>query len=65
MSAEGIFFYLNSKPPLHTNINFSVRLEGKRITGIGEVVRVEQAAPGAAIGVAIKISSSNQTARNT
>lgn len=56
ISEDGIFFYSNFKPPLQANIHFSLRLKGKNITGSGEVVRVEQNAPGAAIGIAVKIS---------
>jgi len=62
ISAGGIYFYSSSKPPLHANISFSLRLKGKNITGTGEVVRVEQPAPGSAIGIAIKISSYNEAA---
>ncbi|HKE31852.1 MAG TPA: PilZ domain-containing protein [Candidatus Angelobacter sp.] len=62
ISEGGIFFYSSSKPPLHASINFSLRLKDKNISGTGEVVRVEQPAPGSAIGVAIKISSYNEAA---
>ena len=61
ISAGGIFFYSNFRPPLQMNINFSLRLKGKHITGTGEVVRVEESAPGAAIGVALKTSSYNES----
>ena len=43
------------------NISFSVRLKDKQITGTGEVVRVEEGAPGAAIGVAVKILNSDES----
>jgi hypothetical protein len=59
ISDGGIFLYLNSKPPLSSEITFSLRLKGEDISGTGEVVRIEEPAPGAAIGVAIKISSYN------
>jgi len=61
ISAGGIFFYSNFRPTLEMNINFSVRLKNKQITGTGEVVRVEGGEPGAAIGVAVKILSSDES----
>lgn len=57
ISTGGIFFYLNSKPQLHSEVSFSVRIKGENISGTGEVIRIEESAPGAAIGIAIKISS--------
>ncbi|HEY6251481.1 MAG TPA: PilZ domain-containing protein [Candidatus Angelobacter sp.] len=57
ISAGGIFLYLNFKLPLHSEISFSLRLREQNVSGTGEVVRIEEPAPGAAIGVAIKISS--------
>jgi len=57
ISAGGIFVYLNSRPALHTKIDFSLRLKDENISGTGEVIRIEESAPGAAIGVAIRISS--------
>ena len=57
ISENGMFFYSNFKPPLQSSINFSLRLGKKHISGSGEVIRVEQSAPGAAIGVAVRISS--------
>src|SRR5579864_4854271 len=62
ISTGGIFLYLNSKPPLHSEISFSVRLKDQNLSGTGEVVRIEEPAPGAAIGVAIKISSYDRRA---
>src|SRR5215469_813490 len=56
ISQNGMFFYSNFKPPLQSSINFSLRLGKKHINGSGEVVRVEQSTPGAAIGVAVRIS---------
>jgi len=61
ISANGIFFYVNSKLPLYTNIDFTVQLKDKNITGSGQVVRLEEGVPGAAIGVALKISTSAET----
>jgi PilZ domain len=57
VSTGGIFFYSNFRPSLGMNIDFSFHLKDQRITGRGEVVRVEQNAPGAAIGIAVKISN--------
>jgi hypothetical protein len=57
ISAGGIFFYSNFRPALGTNIDFCLHLKDKKISGRGEVVRVEQHVPGAAIGVAVKIFS--------
>jgi len=57
ISAGGIFLYLNSSPPLHSEIDFSLKLGNENVTGSGQVVRIEEAAPGAAIGVAVRISS--------
>jgi len=62
ISEQGIFFYLNSRPELNSNISFTVRMPNKHVTGTGEVIRLEQAAPGAAVGVAIRISASHHTA---
>lgn len=61
ISAGGIFFYSDFTPPLQMSITFSLRLKDKQITGVGEVVRVEQSTPGAAIGVAVKISSYDES----
>lgn len=57
ISAGGIFFYSNIHPPLHASIDFIVHLNDKKISGTGKVVRVEQSAPGAAIGIALQISA--------
>lgn len=54
ISEGGIFFYSSFRPSLGMNIQFSLQLKDKHINGRGEVVRVEQSAPGAAIGIAIK-----------
>jgi hypothetical protein len=54
VSADGIFFYSTFRPRLQSDINFVLHVKGKKIAGTGKVVRVEQAAPGAAIGVAVK-----------
>lgn len=39
------------------NIQFNLQLKDKNITGKGEVVRVEQSAPGAAIGIAVRFNN--------
>ena len=57
ISQNGMFFYSNFRPSLESTINFSLRLGEKTISGSGEVVRVEQSAPGAAIGVAVRVSN--------
>lgn len=56
ISEGGIYFYSNFKPSLGLNIEFSLQLKEKNMTGRGEVVRVEQSAPGAAIGIAVKFN---------
>jgi PilZ domain len=56
ISAGGIFFYSNFHPPLHASIDFIVHLNDKKVSGTGKVVRVEQNAPGAAIGIALQFS---------
>ena len=57
ISENGMFFYSNFRPPLQSNINFSLKLGEKVLSGSGEVIRVEQHSPGAAIGVAVRILS--------
>src|SRR5260370_12250136 len=57
ISTGGIFFYSNFKPALKMNIDFTLTFHDKRISGNGEVIRVEQGLPGAAIGVALKIAN--------
>ena len=57
ISQNGMFFYSNFRPSLQSMISFSVKLGEKNISGSGEVIRVEQSSPGAAIGVAVRISS--------
>jgi PilZ domain len=57
ISTGGIFFYSNFKPSLKMNIDFTLIFNDKRISGSGEVIRVEQGLPGAAIGVALKIAN--------
>ena len=59
ISAGGVFVYLNCRPPLHTEVDFSLRLDDGNVTGSGEVIRIEESRPGAAIGVVIKISRYN------
>lgn len=55
ISADGIFFYSNFKPSLGMNLNFTLRINDRNVTGTGEVVRIEENRPGAAIGVAVKM----------
>lgn len=57
ISAGGIFVYLRAKPPMHTKVDFSLQLQDGNVTGSGEIIRIEESTPGAAIGVVIKISS--------
>ena len=59
ISASGIFFYSNFKPSLEMNLDFNLTLKEKQIAGSGQVVRIEQGAEGAAIGIALKIVDSN------
>jgi len=59
ISASGIFFYSNFKPSLEMNLDFNLTLKEKQIAGSGQVVRIEQGAEGAAIGIALKILESN------
>lgn len=61
IGAGGIFFYSNFHPPLHASIDFVVQFSDKKITGTGKVVRVEQNAPGAAIGIALQFSMHDVT----
>jgi hypothetical protein len=56
ISAEGIFFYSHFKPVLHMNVAFVVQVKGKNIRGTGKIIRIQEAAPGAAIGIAVKVS---------
>lgn len=65
ISAGGIFFYSNYKPAVGTSLDFSLHFKDKKVTGQGEVVRVEQRAPGAAIGVAVRISRSLERGADT
>src|SRR5215472_954193 len=57
ISENGMFVYSNYRPQLESTINFSLRLGEKHITGSGDVIRVEQSSPGAAIGIAVRFSS--------
>lgn len=59
ISSSGIFFYSNFKPSLEMNLDFNLTLKEKQIAGSGQVVRIEQGAEGAAIGIALKILDSN------
>jgi hypothetical protein len=59
ISKNGIFFYSNLTPKLHSNIDLMLQMSGVRISCTGEVVRVEDGRPGAAVGVAVKIQGDN------
>lgn len=59
ISASGIFFFSNFRPSLQMTINFSLQLKDSTMSGRGHVVRVEQSAPGAAFGIALKICSTD------
>ena len=60
ISKEGIFFYSNYKPQLQEIITFVLHMsDNNKISGTGQVLRIEQKVPGAAVGVAVKIRSSS------
>lgn len=59
ISAGGIFFYSKFSPSLEMNIEFTLTFNDKNISGKGEVVRIEQGAPHAAVGVALKVANSD------
>ena len=59
ISKEGIFFYSNYKPQLQEIITFVLHMSDNKISGTGQVLRIEQKVPGAAVGVAVKIHSSS------
>lgn len=59
ISTGGIFFYANFKPVMRARLDFSLQLKGKKISGQGEVIRIEHSAPGAAFGIALKLSSND------
>ena len=56
ISAKGIFFYSHFKPVLHMTVDFVLQLRGKNVRGRGEIIRIQEGAPGAAIGIAVKVS---------
>jgi hypothetical protein len=60
LSKDGIFFYSNVTPKLHSNISLVLKVNGARIPCSGEVVRVENRIPGAAVGVAVMIQDDNR-----
>jgi len=60
LSKDGIFFYSNVAPKLHSNISLVLQVNGARIPCSGEVVRVEHRVPGAAVGVAVMIQDDNR-----
>jgi len=59
ISKDGIFFYSNYKPQPQEIITFVLHMSDNRISCTGQVLRVEQKAPGAAVGVAAKIQWSS------
>lgn len=58
ISASGLFFYSTLKPSLKTNLEFTLTFNDKQISGTGQVVRIEEGVPGAAIGIALMIVDS-------
>lgn len=58
ISAGGLFFYSKFTPSLEMNIDFTLTLDNKNISGKGQVIRIEQGVPHAAVGVALKIANS-------
>jgi hypothetical protein len=60
MTRQGIFFYSDVRPQLGEEIAFVMKFpkwtRSSPIACKGKVVRVEQAVPGAAIGVALRLS---------
>lgn len=60
LSKNGIFFYSNVTPNLHSNISLVLQVNGARISCSGEVVRVQDTVPGAAVGVAVMIQDGNR-----
>jgi hypothetical protein len=59
ISKDGIFFYSNYKPQPQEIITFVLHMSTNKISCTGQVLRIEQKAPGAAVGVAVKIQSSS------
>ncbi|HEV3036415.1 MAG TPA: PilZ domain-containing protein [Candidatus Angelobacter sp.] len=60
ISKDGLFFYSNFKPQLQEIITFVLHMSNNKVACTGEVVRIEEKAPGAAVGVAVKIHSSSE-----
>lgn len=58
LSKEAIFFFTHFKPRLHSKLSFTLQIAGSSIPGAGEVIRVQQAAPGVAVGVALSLQDS-------
>ena len=60
MTRQGIFFYSDVRPQLGEEIAFVMKFpkwtQSSPIACKGKVVRIEQAVPGAAIGVALSLS---------
>ncbi len=59
ISKEGVFFYSNYRPQPQDVISFVLHMSDNKIACTGQVLRVEQKAPGAAVGIAVKIQSSS------
>lgn len=55
-SDTGLFFYSNFRPELQMKVDFVFHVDNRSISGHGKVVRVHEGSPGAAIGVAVKLS---------
>lgn len=59
ISKEGVFFYSNYTPQPQDVISFVLHMSDNKIMCTGQVLRVEHKAPGAAVGIAVKIQSSS------
>ena len=58
ISKDGIFFYSSYKPQPQEIITFILHMSSSKVSCTGQVIRIEEKAPGAAVGVAVKIQSS-------
>jgi hypothetical protein len=66
VSRDGIFFFCDVKPELHSEVNIVVRVgTAAAIAYKGKVVRVEEPSTGAAVGVAVQILRSSEPSRLT
>jgi hypothetical protein len=41
------------------NVDFVLQLRGKNVRGTGKIIRIHEGAPGAAIGIAVRVSGWN------